>query len=824
MVPLRIATIAALVLLSLSLPTRSAQAGRLHPDGPNSLLHAPEQIQLSIGKSHRILITAVAADGFEHDATTRSTFESENPDIATVDSRGIVRGIAPGRTTITATVDGKKTAVPVSVTSASSAGISFVHDLLPVLSRAGCNAGSCHAKPQGQNGFKLSVFAYDPRSDYRSIVKGDRGRRVFPADPEESLLLKKPTMTVEHGGGERFKRGSEPYQLISRWIEQGMSYSLPSDSALVSVEVFPPQRRYHKGANQPLVVMAHYADGRVVDVTDLSDFKSNASEIATVTDAGLISVKDMTGEAVVTARFMGEVAVSMVTVPADHLLPDSVYAALPVNNFIDEAVHARLKDLGVAPSPTCTDAEFLRRASVDAIGVLPTAEEVREFLADKSTNKRDSAVERLLQRPEYADYWATKWGDLLRPNHLRVGVKPVYLFDQWIRESLRQNKPYDQFVREILTASGNTHRYGPVVVFRDRREPADATTLVSQIFMGVRMECAKCHHHPNEKWSQGDFYSLAAFFAQMHRRGQGISPPISGEAEFIWFAPGGEVTHPLTGEVMHPKPPDGPQEEIARNRDPREALADWLAQPDNPFFARAAVNRVWGELMGRGIVHPVDDFRATNPPTNERLLNELAHDFVKNGYDVKHLIRTIMASRVYQESSLPNDTNVGDTKNFSRSYRRRMPAEVLCDAVADVTGTTETFDGLPGASRAVQTWNNKLESNFLDAFGRPNPSAECPCDRDRGTSVVQMLHLMNSVQLQNRIDDDNGRAAKLAKSDLKPEKIIWELYLTAYGRLPDKDEVKVARKAFTASGGTRRTATEDVMWALLNSAEFVFNH
>ncbi|HZK81699.1 MAG TPA: DUF1549 domain-containing protein, partial [Humisphaera sp.] len=719
----------------------------------SSVSHWPDRIQLVAGKSHRILITATGVDGFERDATSHSAFVSDHPAVAEVDASGMIHGVAPGVANITATFNGKTTVAAVTVNPAAGDGISFAHDLLPVLSRAGCNAGSCHAKPQGQNGFKLSVFAYDPKSDYRAIVKGDRGRRVFAADPEESLLLKKPTMAVQHGGGERFKRGSTAYNLIAKWIEQGMAYSLPGDSALVSVDAYPPERRYRKGANQALLVIAHYADGSAVDVTDLADFKSNASEIAGVNDAGVISVKDLNGQAVVTARFMGEVAVSLVTVPADRLLPDSVYAALPANNFIDHAVHARLKDIGVAPSETCSDAEFIRRASIDAIGVLPTPDEAREFLADTNPDKRAKLVARLLEKPAYADYWATKWGDLLRPNHLRVGVKPVYLFDQWIRESLRQNKPYDQFVREILTASGNTHKYGPVVVFRDRREPADATTLVSQIFMGVRLECARCHHHPNEKWSQADFYQLAAFFAQMHRKGQGISPPISGEAEFIWFAPGGEVKHPLSGEIMRPKPPDGPVLDIPPDRDPREALADWLARPDNPFFARAAVNRVWGELFGRGIVHPVDDFRASNPPSNERLLNELARDFIEHHYDVKHLIRTIMASRVYQESSLPNESNVADTRNFSRSYRRRMPAEVLCDAVADVTGTTETFDGLAGESRAVQTWNNKLESNFLDAFGRPNSSADCPCDRDRGTSVVQMLHLMNSTQLQNRIDN-----------------------------------------------------------------------
>lgn len=784
----------------------------------------PNSISLSAGQSHRLLLSAIGNDSFERDITNAASFVCDKPDVATVDSTGCLRGLAEGSTTIHAAYGGRSTDIKISIRPALGDGISFVHDVLPVLNRAGCNIGNCHAKPDGQNGFKLSVFSYDPKGDYRAIVKGDRGRRIFPADPEESLLLKKPTQSVEHGGGQRFKVNSDQYRLLVRWIQRGMPYSQATDASLNGVEIYPTQRRYHKGDIQQTLVLAHYSDGSTVDVTDLSEFKTNASEIAAVREGGQISVKDLVGEAVITARFMGEVAASMITVPADRPLPDEVYAKLSANNFIDSDVYARLKELAIAPSPQCTDSEFIRRASLDAIGVLPTPEDAQAYLDDTSPDKRIKLVDRLLENPAYADYWATKWGDLIRPNHLRVGVKPVFLFDQWIRQSLRENKPYNQFVREILTASGNTHHYGPVVVWRDRREPVDATTLVSQIFLGVRLECAKCHHHPNEKWGQADFYSLAAYFAQTHRRGQGISAPISGEAEFIYFAPGGEVTHPLTGETMHPKPPDGPTPELSVDQDPRQALADWMVRADNPFFARAIVNRMWGELMGRGIVHPVDDFRATNPPTNPRLLEDLASDFVKHGYDLKHLIRTILNSRVYQQSSMPNETNAADTRNFSRSYRRRLPAEVLCDAAADFTQTTQSFEGLPNASRAVQAWNNKLESNFLDAFGRPNSSADCPCDRDRGTSVVQMLHLMNSPELQNRIESDTGRAARLAKSELSSEQIIRELYLAAYSRLPDQEEIQISQAAFSQPNAKRKLVVEDLMWALMNSAEFVFNH
>ncbi len=430
----------------------------------------------------------------------------------------------------------------------------------------------------------------------------------------------------------------------------------------------------------------------------------------------------------------------------------------------------------------------------------------------------------LLENPNYADHWAVKWGDLIRPNPSRVGVKPVYLLDQWLRESFRQNKPYNQMVGELLTAEGSTHEYGPVAVFRDKREPVDASSFVSQIFLGVRLDCAKCHHHPNEKWTQEDYYQLAAFFGQMSRRGQGISAPISGEAEYWWYGGKGEVQHPITEAVMVPKPPDGPEMPYVAGQDPRARLVDWMSGSDNPFFAKAIVNRLWSDFLGRGIVDPVDDFRVSNPPTNEPLLDWLAQDFTTHGYDLKHLIRTIFNSRTYQLSAQPNEHNLADTKNFSRALKRRMSAEVLLDAVCDVTGIPDEFGGLPPKARAVQTWNHKLSSDFLDAFGRPNASQECPCERERKSSVVQALHLMNSNALQTKLSSGEGRVARLAKSDLPEPKIVTEIYLAAYNRLPGAEELQTALKFFSSPGATRQTAIEDLAWALINSAEFVFNH
>jgi len=845
---------------------RPHMAARVSKDAPRTLpisLKAtsvialtaePPEIHLSMQTPrHGVLVTARTADGFEIDVTSEAKISSSSGgSFEKTPSREILAR-RPGEGSLTAQFKGKKVRIPVHVlgndpTNAGPASVSFLRDVLPALSKAGCNAGACHAKPEGQNGFKLSVFSYDPKSDYAEIVKEDRGRRIFPAAPDESLIIKKPTTAIPHEGGLRFEPGSETHQLLVRWLREGMPYSLTNEPALRRITVFPKDRRYREAAAQRLLVQAHYSDGSIRDVTRLAGFDSNDKEIAKVDDHGVITVGTLTGQGVIVARYMGFVADSQVLVPADRLLPEAQYAALPKNNFIDELAYAHFQQLGLFPSELCTDAEFLRRASLDAIGVLPTPEEVREFLGacqenglekgseaeakrgkgaeeSISAKARRDLVDRLLARPEYADYWANKWADLLRPNPDRVGVKSVFVFDQWLRECFRQNKPYDQFVREILLAEGSNHRDGPAVVYRDRREPVDLTTMFSQVFLGTRMECAKCHHHPNEKWSQDDFYQFAAFFGTVKQKGAGVSPPISGGTETFYFAPGGKgVKHPVTSETMSPRPPDGPPAQCAEGTDPRRALADWLTAPDNPFFARAIANRVWAVFFGRGLVEPVDDFRISNPCVNPPLLNALADDFAKQGYDLKHLMRTIMESRLYQLSSTPNESNLADTRNFSRAYRRRLPAEVLLDALNTVTGVPDTFTGMPAGSHATQAWTYKIESQLMDAFNRPNPSSDPPCERDRQLSVVQSLHMMNSKALQAKLSNKSGLAHQLADSTKSTEEIVTQLYLMTLSRPPTDEELKLAAAAFAADKATRQTATEDVFWALLNSAEFVFNH
>ena len=772
---------------------------------------------------HSLRVSGRDAEGFEQDLSG-AKLVSDQPTIATIDERGEIVGLKPGKAVFTATAAGQEAKVDVVVVAPPERGMSFQLDILPVLTRTSCNMGGCHAKPDGQNGFKLSIFAYDPKGDFYNVVKDSRGRRIFPAYPEESLLLKKPTLEVDHKGGQRFEKGSEHYNTLLRWLKEGMPYDQPGEPELEKISVFPEQRLYRRGAKQPLLIRAHYSNGEIRDVTRLAEFDSNDKDLATVDEHGVVSVGSLAGEGVIVARYMGLVEISRVTIPAENTLPDSLYAESPVNNFIDELVYERLQTLGIAPSENCTDAEFLRRASLDIIGVLPSAEQARAFINNTDPGKRAKLVDNLLKQPAYADLWAGKWADLLRPNPSRVGVKSVYLLDEWLRDSFRQNKPYDRMVREIVTAQGSTHRFGPAVVFRDRRKPEDVGEWFSQIFLGVRMECARCHHHPNEKWGQEDFYQFAAWFKDIGRKGKGISAPISGDFETIFYRKGRDVKHPVTGEAMKPVPLGTKPVAVPESSDPREALADWMTNPENPYFARAVVNRVWAVFFGQGIVMPVDDFRASNPPTNEPLIKALAEDFVRSGFDLKHLMRTIANSRIYQLSSTPNDSNVADTENYSRSYRRRLPAEVMLDAVADFTQTPLSFQGMPSGSRAIATWNYKLGSQFLDAFGRPNSSAQCPCERDIRPSVVQALHMMHSNDLQTKLADKNGRATKLAASDKSPEQIVQELYLSAYGREPKPEEIRVALTAFYGAEASRQTAIEDIMWALINSAEFVFNH
>ena len=704
------------------------------------------------------------------------------------------------------------------------AKLSFIKDVLPVLSKAGCSAGSCHAKAEGQNGFSLSIFAYDTRKDWREIAEDAFGRRVFPAYPEESLVYKKATLALPHEGGQRIKPGSKASQILLQWIREGMPYQNKGEAVLERVTAEPEVGVYRPRQVQALRVRAHFSDGKSRDVTNLSDFISNDGEIAAVSKEGKIKVGEASGEGTIVARYMGQVAIVRVTVPAEKEIAVKKYAALPSHNFIDELAYIQFQRLGFLPSDLCADNEFLRRASLDTIGRLPVIEESRAYLDDKSSNKRVKLIDRLLADPAYADHWANKWADLFRPNPDRAGLKSVYVLDQWLREAFRKNQPMDEFARDMITAKGSTHRFGPAVVYRDKRTPVEMAKIFSQIFLGTRLECARCHNHPNEKWTQHDFYSLAAYFAKVKRKGSGVSPPISGGTEWFYHGGSGSVDHPVTGKTLQPKPPDGPFADIPDGIDPRGRLVDWMVEPNNPFFARAMVNRVWGAFFGRGLVEPVDDMRASNPPVNAALLDAMTKHFVELKYDQKALIKTILQSRLYQLSSKPNETNAADTRNFSRSYRRRLSAEVLMDAVSDVTGVPTCFTATWNGARAMETWNFKIGSEFMDAFGRPNSSSDPPCERNTKGTVVQALHMMHAKKLHEKITHGEGRAKKLADSKKTPAQIGGEIFLAALNRVPTMQEQAVISAYFEKNKDNREAATQDLVWAVLNSAEFLFNH
>lgn len=701
--------------------------------------------------------------------------------------------------------------------------LKFELDIQPILTARGCNSGPCHGKARGQNGFALSLLAFDPDFDYQSMVIDARGRRMFPAAPEKSLFLQKALGAMPHGGGVRIEIGDEDYLKIVQWIRDGMPRTTASDPKLQSVKIHPDPHSLQAGQTEQLKVIAHYSDGSSREVTKTCAYLSNEPAIVSVSTTGELKAGAIPGEATIMARYMGVIATWSTAIPRAGTVTTEQFAALPKHNFIDELVYRKLQSLNVLPSAACDDATFLRRASLDTIGRLPTTDEARAFLDDSVAGKRERLIDSLLTREEYADFWANKWCDLLRPNPYRVGIKATMSLDGWLRDKFRDNTPYDQFVRELLTARGSTWRNGAVTMFRDRRGVEELTTIVSQLFLGVRLECAKCHQHPFEVYSQADFYSFGAYFSKVDYKGTGLSPPISGGEEMVLVSrKNKDVHHPLTKAVLPPKPLLTEATPIAEDADPRAALVDWMTAPSNPYFAKVAVNRIWAELFGKGLVDPVDDMRATNPASNPELLDALAEEFRRLGYDQKKLLKTIMSSHVYALSSLPNETNSADIRNFSRHYRKRMRAEVLADAIVDVTAVSDRYDGSAPATRAMQLWTVRTGSDLLDAFGRPDPNQDPPCERMPDATMVQALHLMNANTIQNKLTSDKGTIQRLATSDLRLEKVIEELYLACYSRRPTPAETEALLKSTLQPNPAKRQWIEDLSWSLLNSPEFLY--
>lgn len=723
-------------------------------------------------------------------------------------------------------------AIACAPTFADDRAVSFELDIQPILTAQACNSGACHGKQRGQNGFQLSLLGFDSEFDHAAVSRDARGRRIFPASPENSLLLLKATAELPHGGGRKLERDSEDYQMLTRWIRQGAPRRVDGEPTLVKVTLERDSFSLTPSESQTLRVTAHYSDESTRDVTRLSTYLSNDDAVVSVDANGVIQAGSLPGETAVMARYMNHIEVANVVIPQTEPLPSAIFESLERNGVIDELVYEKLQALGIEPSPLVDDPVFLRRVSLDLIGRLPTVEEARAFLdgseSETPAQRRAKLVDQLLERPEFADHWAGYWADLLRPNPYRVGIKAVMNYDNWIRQQFRDEVPYDTFVRQLVTAKGSTWQNGAATLYRDRRSPDEVATMVSQLFLGIRLDCAKCHHHPFERWSQQDFYQFAAYFSKVGYKGTGLSPPISGGEEIVFTSSKGSVSHPLTGETMTPTPlfevagadaADPNADNHGAPIDPREALAQWMTSTDNDFFAKVHVNRTWGILMGRGLVEPVDDLRTTNPATNPTLLSALAEEFQASGYDFKRLLKTITLSQVYRHSSEPTASNVADRLNYSRYYRRRLRAEVLADAVADVTQTTESFQAMPPDSRANQVWTTRVNSIFLDTFGRPNENQDPPCERTPDSTVTQALHLMNSQQLDTRVRSDKGRAASLAASDKSPQQIVDELYLATFTRYPTAQERDYAIELITAAAD-RRGVIEDLMWAMLNAPEF----
>ncbi len=772
------------------------------------------------GARQHLLVTRV--DGTtEVDSTRSAKFVSSNPEIAKVDELGVVWPIADGVATIRISTDeASATARVVVSNSGQQLPISFRHDVIPLLTREHCNSGGCHGKQAGRNGFRLSLFGFDPEYDHEALVMQARGRRVIPAAPDQSLLLMKATGDMAHGGGPRLERDSAQYETLRRWIEAGAPLDSERDEVtLTGIETTPSARVLTPHATQQVIVTAAYSDGSRKDVTHLSSYTTNIEALGAVDEHGVFSAADLGGEVAVMANFMGRVATFRVTIPLNDGGGDSAQlASWNRGHYIDRLLAEKWADLNLAPSPPCDDATFVRRAFLDCIGRLPAVDEAKRFIEGASPDKRNELISALLERDEYADFRALKWADLLKINAEDIGAKQAFLFDAWLRDTYRENLPYDQFVRQLITAQGDNFENRAANFYRAFTKPDDLTIAVSQVFLGVRLECAQCHQHPYEKWGQDDFYGLSAVFSRVARKKE------PSGAELIYAGGRVDVKHPRTGEIVAPCALDAEPIELVDGLDRRVPFADWMTSTDNRFVARTMVNRIWADFMGRGLVEPIDDMRVTNPASIEELLQALADDFVENGFDIKYLIRTITASKAYGLSSVPNQFNVRDTSNYSRAYRKRLTAEVLLDAISDVTEAPEEFEGMPTGSRAVQLWNNRLPSAFLNVFGRPERKSVCECERSDESGLGHVLHLMNAPLVNDKIQSPAGRAARLAKSDASPEDIIRELYLGALSRYPNEQELAASRALFDSPDSTRRTAAEDVLWALLNTAEFVFNH
>lgn len=776
----------------------------------------PGDIHLTtVGDRQSLVVQAEYANGLTEDVTTKAEYKVADGNLVRLEN-STVFPTADGATSVAVSFAGHQVDVPVTVANAvDEAPISFQLDIMPIFMKTGCNTGSCHGAARGKDGFRLSLFGFDPQGDYHRLTREIGGRRMNLANVEQSLLLTKSAGTVPHTGGMRFAKGSEMYNTVVRWHEAGA----PNDSGeipkVLSVEVYPPTAVLDgQGSTQKLTVRAKYSDGTDRDVTALTYFSSNNDNSATIDQDGMVTAENR-GESFIMARFETHtVGVHFITLPKGLAF---AWKETPENNYIDTLMHSKFKKLRIQPSELCSDEEFLRRVSIDITGNLPSVEDYERFMANDDPKKRDQFVDELLERKEFVEVWVMKWAELLTIRTTQqVTYKPMLRYYNWLQERVANNVPMDQMVRELLSANGGTFANAATNYYQNETNTLKVSENVAQVFMGMRIQCAQCHNHPFDRWTMDDYYSFAAFFSQIGRK-RGEDP----RETIIFNSGGGDVRHPVGNRVMAPKFLGGEVPDV-KGKDRREILAGWLASDQNPFFAQNLANIVWAHFLGQGIINEVDDIRVSNPAVNPELLATLAGKFSEYNYDFKRIVGDICKSRTYQLSTKTNETNESDTTNFSHSTLRRMRSEVLLDAITAVTTTKNKFRGLPLGARAVQISDGNTSTYFLTTFGRAKRETVCSCEVVMEPNLSQALHLLNGDTIQQKLAAGNVVGTLLAEG-VTEEGVVENLYIRCLSRKPT-DKEKAALTDLLTKETDKKRALEDVFWALLNSREFLFNH
>ena len=770
---------------------------------------------------HSLIVSGRTADGFAVDLSQAAVLSSNDSSIAVIEN-GWVKPLKSGQTQITVQAAGQTVQVPVTVDlPPTERPFSFRHEVMPVLSKGGCNMGACHGYSLGKNGFKLSLRGGEATQDYQAVFGDQFGRRVNLVKPSDSLLLTKPLGDVPHRGGIRLTKGSLSHKILQSWIEQGAKSDFDDKAEVEFVRIFPERFVLEPSMSHRLQLVAHYTDGTTRDVTKLAIFNVNTDGVADVTDVGHVTARGL-GESAVVARFERKFAAARLIVL--NRKPDFKPTPVPTEHFVDQHVVAKLNDLKITPSELSNDEEFLRRVSIDLIGLQPTAEDVRKFLADGDPAKRTKAIDTLFARPEFVDHWSLKWGDLLQNSRVRLSEPAMYGFREWIRSAVASNMPLDEMTRQLLTSKGGAADNPAAAYFAVSKDTNDTLERVAEVFCGVRMLCARCHTHPMENWTQEDYFGLASFFNQVTPKNDPRMVGVPNARAVSLQLAAGFATNPRSGQAQPPRFLGGIQPPVSTGTDRRVPFATWLTAPDNPMFARSLANRFWSYFFSRGIIDPVDDLRTTNPPINPELLDALTKDFIEHRFDVRHLMRRIVTSQTYQRSSLANDSNRHDTLNFSHAIPRRISAEALLDSLVQATGVRENFGGAPAGFSAAQLPDAEINSDFLALFGKPQRADACECERDGDSNMLQALHLINGQSILRRVTDPNGRVAQLLKQNppLSNDQLIEELYLWSLARRPTANEVEVAKKHFANYGDQQRTeAAQDLNWGLLNSRDFV---